>query len=150
MANKIKTSYKYFQILYESFNPTAGVYTITIGYWQKCDDYDNHDQFKKEVLHTKFYKGKEHYYPTQILCWTSCDGEDARKLRLKKKKPFYSDFQLIIKLNNVKVLTYHKKNIINSLGTFRTNLEIVKKDVEEWLDYLSQLPYAPVFITKKG
>lgn len=143
MANKIKSTYKNIKILYESFNPSAGVFSITIGYWQNVGDFDDFDRFKSEVLHTKFYKNKPQYTQNQILCWGTGDSDNARRIRKNKNIPFYSDFELTIKLNKPKATE-------SRLKTFKTNLPIVKKDIEDWLDYLFGLPYAPKPITKKG
>lgn len=150
MANKTKYVYKGFQILLESFNPSAGVYNISVGFWQEYTDDDNYDDFKNEVLHTKFYKGKEHYYPKQILCWTVGDSDAARRIRKNKAIPFYTDFQLTIRLKNPMVVKYAKRDKVNDLGTFRANYPTVQKDIEDWLDYLLSLECAPTVLKKEA
>ena len=150
MANKIKLNYRNVDIFIESFHPDIGVFVVTLSYWQEYTDDDNYDDFKNEVLHTKFYKGKEHYYPKQILCWTVGDSYAARRIRKNKAIPFYTDFQLTIRLKNPTVVKYTKREKVNDLGTFRANYPTVLKDIENWLDYLLSLECAPTVIKKEA
>ena len=151
MANKIKTVYKGFKVIYESFHPDTGVFIVQVGWWQPSSGLDDYDDFKNEVLHTKFYRGKANYFPNQILCWTCGDGENTRRLRKNKAKPFYTDFQLTIRLKNPTiVMATNKYYGINDLGTFRANYPTVQKDIEDWLDYLLSLECAPTVIKKEA
>ena len=150
MANKIKTVYKDIKVSYESFHPDTGVFVVQVGYWQPSSGLDNYEDFKNEVLHTKFYRGRDKYFPNQILCWTVGDSENARRIRKNKAIPFYTDFQLTIRLKSPIVVMATNKNYgVNDLGTFRANYPTVQKDIEEWLDYLLSLECAPTVI-KKG
>lgn len=144
MANKLKTKHNNVKILYESFKPDTGVFIVSISWWEKTpDDYDNYYELKDKILHTKWFTSNTTFYPLTLIVATTEFKQGAMYQRkVQEIDAMFQEYQLVMRLRNVEL---HKSN----LRTFEKNLQPVRMEVEKFVDYLFELPYAPVPYSSK-
>ena len=158
MANKLKTTYRNFKILYESYNVEKGIYVITISYWQDVpDDYDNYNKFKKKILHDKWLDSNSLFFPLVLKIAQEETKPVTKLVRKKKQQRFLTDFQITLQLRTPVVVRFDKQYTstlqgkVNCIRTFKTNTQIVQSQIEKWLDMMFALDCAPKpYLNKKG
>ena len=144
MANKLKTKHNEVKILYESFKPETGVFIVTFNWWEKTpDNYDNYYELKDKILHTRWFTSNTTFYPLTLIVPTTEFKKGAKYQRIRQEMDaMFTEYQMVIRLRSVEVL---KSNI----RTFEKNLQPVRMEVEKFIDYLFELPYAPVPYSSK-
>ena len=114
MANKLKTTYRNFKILYESYNVEKGIYVITISYWQDVpDDYDNYNKFKKKILHDKWLDSNSLFFPLVLKIAQEETKPVTKLVRKKKQQRFLTDFQITLQLRTPVVVRFDKQYTCN-------------------------------------